>query len=335
MNGFAKLFGVDSGEYNQWQLHWLPEDPMLLLAVLGIVFPSSLWFFWNSLSRVGSWRRKFVLFALRLGSFTFLLLILLKPELEFRKIKSLKNSIAILLDNSKSLSIKTFPDETSRIEQIKNVLEVNASFFESLGKDFNIDYYFFSNEIEKVGAGQVKKDYRPYRPFTDLAPVLDGLARNYPSQSLQGIFLFSDGADLTQETGGISRNLAERLKKLGRPVHTLQAGNNEGFKDLAIESVSASDFGFVQQPLRVSLTVFCSSLGNRNIPLALKEGNRILVSKIIEVREDTKRYEVELEFTPKNVGKRIYSLSLPKFSGEFILTNNKKSIRGYELQKYK
>ncbi len=324
MNRLAKLLGVDPEVYNQWQLRWSPEDPVLIFAVLGIVIPVALWFFWTSLNRVGSRSRKLLLFVLRSAAFALLLLIVLKPELEFRKSQPLKNSIAVLLDNSKSLSIKT--DESPRIDLVKKALKANASYLENLGKDFNVDYYFFSDDIEKVGAGAVENLYRPYRPFTDLARVFDELAGRYPGPSLQGVLLFSDGADLTQESGEISRNLVGRLKALGSPIHTLQAGSNEGFKDLAIEAVSAADFGFVQQPLRISLTVFSSSLGNRNIHLVLKEGDHILVSKIIEVREDTKRFEVELEFTPQKAGKRIYSLSLPKFAGEFIHTNNEKEF---------
>ncbi len=328
MNMLGKIFGVDSEEFNQWQLHWWPEDPVLIFTVLGIVIPLALWFFWASLSRVTRWTRKLLLFALRLSAFTILLLIILRPELEFRKTQSLKNFIAVLLDNSKSLSIKTITDkkELSRIDLINNALKSNTSFFESLGKDFNVDYYFFSDEIERVGKEAVINTYRPHRPYTNLTQVFDDLAGHYEGRSLQGVFLFSDGADLTQESGEISRNLEERVKGLRSPIHTLQAGSNVGFKDLAIEAVSASDFGFVQQPMQISLTVFSSSLGNRDIPLVLKEGDRILISKIIEVRADTKRFEVELEFTPNKSGKRIYTLSLPKFVGEFIHTNNKKEF---------
>ncbi len=324
MSWLAKLLGINPEEYNQWQLHWSPEDPIASLSLLGILIPVALWFFWTSLNRVSSQARKLLLFALRLSAFALLLVIILKPELEFRKSLSLKNSIAVLLDDSKSLSIKTFPDEVSRIDLIKKTLEVNAPYFEKLGKEFNLDYYFFSDDIQKVSAGAVKNDYQPHRPYTNLAPVFDALTGRYPS--LQGVFLFSDGADLTEESGGISKSLLELVKGLGSPIHTLQAGSNEGFKDLAIEAVSVADFGFVQQPLRISLTVFSSSLGNRNVPLVLKEGDRILISKVIEIREDTKRHEVELEFVPKYPGKRIYTLSLPKFVGEFIHTNNEKEF---------
>ncbi len=328
MNLLAKLLGVPSEEYNHWQLHWLSEDTAVILTTLGIVVPAALWFFWTSLNRVSTRARKLLLFALRLGAFTLLLLVLLKPELEFQKSQSLRNSIAVLLDNSESLSIKikTIADESSRIDLIKNAVDANVAYFESLEKDFNVDYYFFSDDIEKVAAGTVKNTYRAHRPYTDFTRVFDALVERYPAQSLRGVFLFSDGADLTQEVGEISRNMTATLKELGSPVHTLQAGSNVGFKDLAIEAVSAADFGFVQQPARISLTVFASSMGNRNVPLVLKEGDRILVSKIIEVREDTKRFETELEFTPENAGKRIYTISLPKFAGEVIHINNEKEL---------
>ena len=39
MNGLAKLLGVDPEEYNHWQLHWLPDDPVVVLTVLAIVIP--------------------------------------------------------------------------------------------------------------------------------------------------------------------------------------------------------------------------------------------------------------------------------------------------------
>jgi uncharacterized membrane protein len=325
MNWLAKLFGIDPKVYNQWQMHWSPEDLIVIFAVLGVLIPLALWFFWTSLNRVGSRSRKLLLFLLRVAAFTLLLLILLKPELEYRKSQTLKNSIAVLLDNSKSLSIKT--DESTRIDLIKKALALNALYLKNLGKDFNVDYYFASDDIEKMSAGAVENLYQPHRPFTDLTQVFDELAERYPSpSSLKGVFLFSDGADLTQETSEISQNLMKKIKALGSPIHTLQAGNNEGFKDLAVEAVSVSDFGFMQQPLRVSLTVFSSSMGNRNIPLVLKEGDHILISKIIEVREDTKRYEVDLEFIPQKAGKKIYTLGLPKFAGEFILTNNEKEF---------
>ena len=324
MNGLAKIFGFDSEDYDQWQVNWAPEDPWLIAISLGLMMPLALWFFWTSLRRVGSKPKKVFLFFLRVAAFVLLLVILLRPELEFKKSHSLKNHIAILLDNSKSLSIKTFPKEVPRIDLVRKTLESNKEYFDQLKKDFQVDTYFVSDGIEKVSSRL--KDYQANRPYTDYRSVLEELNKIYENKSLQGVFLFSDGADLTQEPGEISPDILKSLTRINGPVHTLQAGSNDQFRDLALESVSAPDFGFVQQPVRLSLTVFSSELGNRNVPMVLKEGDRILVSKIIEIREDQKEYKVDLQFTPRKIGKRIYTLNLPRFAEESILTNNQKEF---------
>jgi len=324
MNKLAKILGFDPKEYDQWQINWGLEDPWIVIICLGLMVPLALWFFWTSLRSIGSTPKKIFLFSLRIFAFVFLLMVLLRPELVFQKSHSLKNHIAVLLDNSKSLSIKTFPEEISRADLIKKTLEFNKKYFDQLKTEFNVDTYFISDGVQKTNFGS--KNYRPYRPYTDFSPALKELGRNYENKSLQGVLFFSDGADLTEERKDMSEGILNSLIKMQVPVHTFQAGSNDQFKDLALESVSVSDFGFVQQPIRLSVMIFSSALGNRNVPLVLKEGNRILISKLIEIRKDKKYYKVDLQFTPRKIGKRIYTLSLPRFSEESILTNNQKEF---------
>ena len=121
MNELAKIFRFDPEKYDQWQINWVLEDPWMIVISLGLMVPLALWFFWTSLRRVGSTPKKIFLFSLRIFAFVFLLMVVLRPELEFKKSHSLKNHIAVLLDNSKSLSIKTFPKEISRVDLIRKI----------------------------------------------------------------------------------------------------------------------------------------------------------------------------------------------------------------------
>ena len=123
MSFLTKFFEINPKEYDKWQINLAPEDPWLISIILGLIIPCALWFFWTSLRRIGSRPKKAFLLFLRIMTFAFLLILLLRPELEFKKNHSLRNYIAVLLDNSKSLSIKPFPKETSRIDLIKNTLE--------------------------------------------------------------------------------------------------------------------------------------------------------------------------------------------------------------------
>ncbi|GJL77679.1 MAG: membrane protein [Nitrospinaceae bacterium] len=327
MNFLIELLGSGPSEYNEWDIQWAPENIELILALLCVAVPLALWFFWTSLSRVPSRLKKVFLFSLRMFVFVLLGLLLLKPQLELKKSHSLKNSIAVLLDDSKSMAIKTFPTEETRIDLVRKTVEANQGYFDALKNDFNVDLFFVSDHIKSVSDANPTTGYEPRTPNTDFDRVFTQLKKQYEKKPLKGVFLFTDGADLTEGTGEASSDLMERLAGIDGPVHTFQAGTNESFKDLSIQNLDAPDFGFVHQPIDLSVSLYASSMGNRNIPLVLKEGKNILISKIVEIREDQVSYDVDLEFTPKDLGNRIYSLSVPLFAGESIGSNNTRDFQ--------
>ncbi len=326
MNTLIQWLGLNPEEYNQWELSWA-AGLGVEAAALALLLPLALWFFWTSLARVHSPWKKALFLALRTLAFAVLICALFRPELEVRKGHYLKNSIAVLLDDTKSLSIKTFPDETPRIDLIRRAIEGNSAYFETLAETFNVDFYFASDRLKQVAKGRIASDYGARQPFTEFGRVFTDLKKQYEKQSLMGVMLFSDGADLSQEPGEVSEDLRLTVATLGSPVHTFQAGSNENFKDLAIETVDQPDFGFIQQPVNLSVTVTAQAMGNKNVSLVLKEGDNVLVSKIIEVREGEGSYPVSLSFTPRVLGKRVYSLSLPLFAGESIASNNRREFQ--------
>ena len=327
MSTLIEWFGLDPAEFNEIGLRWVTEDLVPVWLVVLVLVPVALWFFWTSLGRIQSPTRKIFLIVLRTLTFAVLVFLLLKPELEFRKSQMQRNTVVVLLDDSKSLSIKTFPSETPRIDLIRHALEKNHKIFESLKDDFQVDYFLASDRIEPIPAVEVPDRYRAKTPNTDITEIFTQVKKRYEDKLLRGVMLFSDGADLTMESGTVSPELLNLLADWSGPVHTFQAGSNEMFKDLAIEELEVADFGFIHQPIRLRVTLDASNMGNKNVPLVLKEGETLLVSKIIEVREGKNQYPVELEFTPGTLGKRIYTLTVPLFAGESVVTNNRRDFQ--------
>ncbi|MFQ5671770.1 MAG: glutamine amidotransferase [Nitrospinales bacterium] len=270
---------------------------------------------------------KAFLYGLRVISFLLLLLILFKPELEFNKSRIQKNSIAVLLDDSKSLAIKTFPEEKPRFDIVRRVLKKNRDYFENLKKDFQVDFYFASDRITAVPGSDIESRYRVQGLNTDLNQVLREVKKHYEGKALQGVMLFSDGADLGEDLAEVSEEMADTLSFFEAPIHTFQAGSNENFKDLGIEKLEGADFGFVRQEVNLSVSLIASSMGNKNIPLVLKEGDKVLVSKVIEIKEGQSRYKTDLQFVPNTTGKKVYTLSVPLFVGESIESNNRKEFQ--------
>ncbi len=323
MNFLGKLFGFDGKQFNAWEIHWALQNNVLVQVVLALMLSLTLWFFWTSLSRIRTlWKRVF-LFFLRVVILSIVLLLIFQPQLELKKIQSLKNNIAVLLDDSKSMSIHTFPDEKPRIELVKSVLLSQKEFFEKLKQDYELKYFFMSDQIKSVPESDMLKQYEPKGVNTDIGKALQELTKEYKDKSLQGVLLFSDGADLTQNASGISSEMSDQLSKFSRPIHTLQTGSNDEFKDLAIEQVIVNDFGFINQPVSVSVIIRATGVGNKNVPLVLREGEKIFVSKTVKISENVNQYHAELQFTPMIQGKHIYSLTLPLFSGESVKKNNR------------
>lgn len=326
MSFLQEWMGFNPAEYNHWEVRWDLAQAEVFLVLLALMVPLALWFAWTSLARITSSPKKIFLFALRTLALALITLILFQPQLDFKKSRLLKNTIAVLLDDSKSLSIKTYPDELTRADIIKNTLAENRDYLESLGKDFQVDTYFVSDHLDPVPQTDLSARYEPRRPNTDFSQIFTQLRRKYEGKPLQGVLLFTDGADLTQEAGAISPDLLSLLAGLDAPVHTLQAGSNSMFKDLAISRVEAPDFGFIHQPVHIAATVNAASMGNKNVSLVLRDGKNILATQIIELREGVTEYQVELEFTPTELKRGVYSLTLPLFAGESIAVNNRRDF---------
>lgn len=327
MKFIFELLGLSFEEFTDWEIRWGPDEVGWILAVVIFLVPAALVFFWTSLARIRSRYKKAFLFSLRVLTFILLMLVLFRPELEFNKSRLLKNTIAVLLDDSKSLSIKTFPEEKPRLDIVRRVLQNNRDYFEKLKEDYQVDFYFVSDQVTPVSWTDIDARYRAQGINTDLNGALRDIKKRYEGKSLQGVMLFSDGADLGEEPTEVSPDISKTLAFFGTPIHTFQAGTNENFKDLGIEKLDAPDFGFIHQEVNLSVDIIASSMGNKNIPLVIKEGERVLVSKTLEIREGQTRYKIHLQFVPGEVGKKNYTLSLPLFAGESIAINNRKEFQ--------
>jgi uncharacterized membrane protein len=327
MKTLIEWFGIDSNQFNEVVLNLTAKDLTSTWLLFSILITLALWFFWTSLNRIHSAFHKVLLIGLRALIFFFLLFILLKPELEFKNSYILKNRIAVLVDDTKSMSIKTFPSEQPRIDFVSQAFGRNWDALKSLSNTFQVDYYFASDQIDPISAVELRENYRPKKSNTDFGRVFSKLSARYEGKSLQGVMLFSDGADLMMKPETISPEFLSLLASWEGPIHTFQAGDNHMFKDLSIEEIGSVDFAFIHQPVRLAVTFNAFNMGNRNIPLVLKDGDTILRSIIVEVREGESRYPVDIEFTPSILGDHIYSLHLPLFAGESVATNNRKDFK--------
>ena len=327
MNFLLNLLNIPSSEYNDWEIRITSGLSYITWIILAFLFIGALFCFWSGLSRIRSPRKKFFIFGLRVLTFLLVTALLFQPELELKKTRELKNTVAVLLDNSKSMSIKTFPEEITRANILSKAFKKNRQYFEDLKKNFRLEIYYSSNQLETVSLNDAVRFYKPDGIRTDFKNVFKELKKRHDGKSLKGVLLFSDGGDLEEGFTEISPAMKEIVDSLEAPIYSLQTGSNNSFKDLSVSRLDAPDFGFLYQPIKVEAVIDAFAIGNKNIPITLKEGNKILVSKNLEIREEKNRYRVQLQFIPNTLGVNVYKISVPLISGESIVSNNVKEFR--------
>ncbi|MFN3466678.1 MAG: vWA domain-containing protein, partial [Candidatus Brocadiales bacterium] len=295
------------------------EEPWLRVLVMALAL-LSLFFSWNSLKGLPSLRHRLQILSLRLVAITAIVLMILEPQLEMEEMTRVKNALAILLDHSRSMSLQD--NGESRLETVRKFLAGNADFLRSLEEDFEVNYFTFSDRLEETGKEVMGKTRTPAGVATDLATVLRELRRRYQDKPTSGFLLFSDGADTSplpkpdrlEELGVMARDLPA-------PLHTFCPSPGP-YRDIAITGISYDSFAFARNPWRLEIKVKVRGYEDITLPVLLKEGENILLSRALRLQEGVEEYTVAMEATPHATGDYLYTITIPPLSDELVMENN-------------
>jgi uncharacterized membrane protein len=317
------FFGIDTADYNHWELtseaFWYSDFRLVLLVLLALLL---VYFGWRSTHRLANrpGRRKAV-FALRLAALAIVVMILAEPAIRIGKISRIAANIAVLIDSSSSMSY----GGTNRFDRSVKFLISRRAELEKLERSFNVDYYLFDGNLQRINYDALA-DAKPLGEATDFLETFSTLSFEYPPETLVGTMLISDGVD--NGPGGAARlqGKIDRavIDKLPGNLHTYLAGNPSRVIDAAITEVVHDSYGFIRNTFKLKARISLSGIKSGNFAVTLKQGNTTLNIATIVPQAGQDEYEVELKFTPERVGRFIYTLQIPTFAGEIIEANNRR-----------
>lgn len=321
------LGALGLGEYNAGDLLWLGDwSPMwvAILSLLGIlVIGISAW----DLRTLHALRR-WTLVGLRAGVYALAVLLLMEPALDLKHISKVKNDVAILVDTSKSMTLRAQADhETTRYERASEALEQMKAVVER-GKDDHNFHFFSLGESLKPTTLAALQATQPSENSTEIALAIDTLSEHVDAQNLGGVVLISDGID-TGATGRrvqpgepLDQGTLDLLQGLGAPVNTLGAASAKNLRDVAISRVLRDDFAFVHNRVSIEVDLQVVGMGKTSFPVELHREGQRLQTRQVHVTPDKTDYRVSFELVPEHTGKEIYTVSAPEFAGEALLENN-------------
>lgn len=298
------------------------QEPWLRVSVIVLAL-LILFFSWKGLRTVSLRRHRLTIFSLRLVATVALVLMILEPQLEMEERARIKNTVAVLVDYSKSMSLQDKGE--SRLEGVRKFWDSNANFIEALERDFEVNYFTFSDKLEEAGKEALEGTTAPEGITTDLSVVLRELKKRYPASGgrpTSAFLLFSDGAD----TSRLPRpERLEELEKLAQnlpaPLYTFCPSPGP-YRDIAITGINYDNFAFVRNPWRLEVKVKVKGYEGLTLPVLLKEGENILLSKALKLQKGVEEYTVAMEATPHAMGDYLYTVTIPPLSDELVRENN-------------
>ena len=237
--------------------------PTPILAKLTIAEPKWLWvvialFIVFALMTVAQYYRhravlseRLQVTAIGLKCLGFLLLALCLLELEWtgEKPKTGANIIAVIVDNSQSLTIRESENNTTRADKLQAELDKAAqpeknTWFRKIQESFQIRTYTAGARLRSI-ANYEELEFNSSR--SNLHATLNDLKQRFRDRPLAAVVLFTDGN---------ATDSAEGLDLEGfPPIYFVPAGEGGSERDFRIENITVTQSSFEDAPVTIRVSV--------------------------------------------------------------------------------
>lgn len=310
----AFLLKYPARVWERGELVWGPVLPSGALVVLGVAT--------LALAGAAAWRVRGVatpsrvaLGLLRGGVFALVLAMLARPMLVVTTAVPQRNVLAILLDDSRSMTLQDLGEGT-RADAVRATFGDSAALVRALGDRFSLRFYRFAADV-RPAAGAASLSGGGTR--TDVAAALRGVREELGGLPVAGIILVSDGAD---NGGGDAEAAMLALRARRVPVHTVGVGLERFPRDIAIERVAFPARPLEGAALLADVTLRLRGVGGERVTLVVEADGRRVGERTVTLpsREETARVQIALEPLPAGVHR--LSLRAPVLRDETVAQNN-------------
>ncbi|MDB5387010.1 MAG: von Willebrand factor type domain protein [Planctomycetaceae bacterium] len=147
------------------------------------------------------------------------------------------------------------------------------------------------------------QELEPLGEQTRLGPAVRAVLNDLRGTPPAAVVIISDGITSTIEAERLSTSAAYARSK-GVPLYTVGIGNDEPLRDLALSDTTVDEVVFVDDPVKVAAKLKASGFAGQFVEIQLKQDgtNKLLQRKQIQIVDDKLPIDLELSFTPTEVG---------------------------------
>ncbi len=262
-------------------------------------------------------RARLVLLGLRIATVAVVLLCLLRPVLVVRAVEPRRNFLAVLVDDSRSMTIAD-DNSSPRTAFIRQAFGEAGGLRAALARRFTLRYFRFSATTERV-ASPDGGSYAGTR--SNIGQALARTAQELAGLPVSGVVLLSDGADTSGE--GLAETLRS-LRSAGLPVFAVGLGRESLARDVQLGRVDPPVSVLKGTTLVVDVVVSQSGYAGRVVPLVVEDEGQQLASQDVTLPADGEPATVRVRFTLAEAGPRVLHFRIPVLDGEQVTQNNQR-----------
>jgi hypothetical protein len=257
--------------------------------------------------------KRYLLIGLRGLALFFLILLFLEPILRLVGVERRPPTVAILADDSKSMSLT---DRTGNRSEITRAL-LKSNGIQKLSELGRTELFGFSSDLRAISTpDSLQFD----GGVTDISTALRDVERKSEDDNIQAVVLVTDG------DYNLGENPLRQADRFGMPIYTIGVGDSSEQKDVLITKVVTNEIAYAESRIPMDVTVKSSGFNGERVEVSLSEGGKRIAQQFLTLKEGTWEYPVKFFFEPKEEGTRKYTVTVSRLEGELTAANNSKSV---------
>ena len=244
------------------------------------------------------------------------LVLLWQPAITVAELRPQQNIIAVLVDDSRSMSIS----ENGATRESQAVKALQNGVLASLNRNFQTRLYRVDSTLARIDS---LNDLQPAASATRLGDSLKQLSDETSDLPVGAIVLLSDGGD---NAGSISAETIDALRARHIPVHTVGFGRERAEHDVELEDAAVAPRALAGSRIVAKITLRQRGYAGVKINLAIRDASagqsKILASRTVALASDGNLQTETLMFDIGAAGAKTLQVVAGPLPGEENTANN-------------
>ena len=264
-------------------------------------------------TQVKNWRAG-AIWLLQFAMAALVLFLLWQPALLVAELRPQQNIIAVVVDDSRSMSIM----DGGATREAQAIKALEGGVLDQLQKKFQIRVYRLDRQISRVAKLDDLKMASP-APATRIGDGLKQLADEAADLPIGAVVLLSDGAD---NSGGIDLETISTFRSRRIPVHTVGFGAEQIAHDVEINDALVAPRALADSRLAAKITLHQRGYAGQKAILTVRNVGKVLAGRQITLAADGATQNESLVFNPGDAGAKTLQFSIDPLPGEENSDNN-------------